>query len=108
MHEGIGKAQCIVGCWDQPQAQGMMAYSRGGGCGPQGTLPLALHNPDPPSTPSPVQQAQRRLRSSPQELERQALAKHVRAEALSSTLRLAQDEALRAKNLLLTDKMKPE
>ncbi|XP_014405926.1 PREDICTED: testis-specific serine kinase substrate [Myotis brandtii] len=42
------------------------------------------------------------------ELERQALAKHVRAEALSSTLRLAQDEALRAKNLLLTDKMKPE
>ncbi|KAG8521446.1 LOW QUALITY PROTEIN: Testis-specific serine kinase substrate [Galemys pyrenaicus] len=49
-----------------------------------------------------------RLRSSPQELERQALAKHVRAEALSSTLRLAQDEALRAKNLLLTDKMKPE
>ncbi|XP_070943604.1 testis-specific serine kinase substrate isoform X6 [Macaca nemestrina] len=56
----------------------------------------------------PVQQAQLRLRSSPQELERQALAKHVRAEALSSTLRLAQDEALRAKNLLLTDKMKPE
>ncbi|KAB1273311.1 Testis-specific serine kinase substrate [Camelus dromedarius] len=43
-----------------------------------------------------------------EELERQALAKHVRAEALSSTLRLAQDEALRAKNLLLTDKMKPE
>ncbi|XP_045056233.2 testis-specific serine kinase substrate [Desmodus rotundus] len=42
------------------------------------------------------------------ELERQALAKHVRAEALSSTLRMAQDEALRAKNLLLTDKMKPE
>nr|XP_017521160.1 testis-specific serine kinase substrate isoform X3 [Manis javanica] len=42
------------------------------------------------------------------ELERQALAKHVRAEALSSTLRLAQDEASRAKNLLLTDKMKPE
>ncbi|KAM7057627.1 testis-specific serine kinase substrate isoform 3-T3 [Molossus nigricans] len=42
------------------------------------------------------------------ELERQALAKHVRAEALSSTLRLAQDEAMRAKNLLLTDKMKPE
>uniref|UniRef100_A0A8C6QMY4 Testis-specific serine kinase substrate n=1 Tax=Nannospalax galili TaxID=1026970 RepID=A0A8C6QMY4_NANGA len=42
------------------------------------------------------------------ELERQALAKHIRAEALSSTLRLAQDEALRAKNLLLTDKMKPE
>ncbi|KAL1769249.1 testis-specific serine kinase substrate isoform X1 [Sigmodon hispidus] len=42
------------------------------------------------------------------ELERQALAKHVRAEALSSTLRLAQDEAVRAKNLLLTDKMKPE
>ncbi|XP_021566916.1 testis-specific serine kinase substrate [Carlito syrichta] len=42
------------------------------------------------------------------ELERQALAKHVRAEALSSTLRLAQDEAQRAKNLLLTDKMKPE
>uniref|UniRef100_A0A2K5IY61 Testis specific serine kinase substrate n=1 Tax=Colobus angolensis palliatus TaxID=336983 RepID=A0A2K5IY61_COLAP len=42
------------------------------------------------------------------ELERQALAKHVRAEALSSTLQLAQDEALRAKNLLLTDKMKPE
>ncbi|XP_076987202.1 testis-specific serine kinase substrate isoform X3 [Tamandua tetradactyla] len=57
---------------------------------------------------SPVQQAQPRLHSSPQELERQALAKHVRAEALSSTLRLAQDEALRAKNLLLTDKMKPE
>ncbi|XP_035141036.1 testis-specific serine kinase substrate isoform X2 [Callithrix jacchus] len=42
------------------------------------------------------------------ELERQALAKHVRAEALSSTLRLAQEEAMRAKNLLLTDKMKPE
>ncbi|XP_019513688.1 PREDICTED: testis-specific serine kinase substrate [Hipposideros armiger] len=42
------------------------------------------------------------------ELERQALAKHVRAEALSSTLRMAQDEALRAKNLLLTEKMKPE
>ncbi|XP_059941089.1 testis-specific serine kinase substrate [Mesoplodon densirostris] len=42
------------------------------------------------------------------ELERQALAKHVRAEALSSTLWLAQDEALRAKNMLLTDKMKPE
>nr|XP_019597029.1 PREDICTED: testis-specific serine kinase substrate [Rhinolophus sinicus] len=42
------------------------------------------------------------------ELERQALAKHVRAEALSSTLRLAQDKALRAKNLLLTEKMKPE
>ncbi|XP_007112508.1 testis-specific serine kinase substrate [Physeter macrocephalus] len=42
------------------------------------------------------------------ELERQVLAKHIRAEALSSTLRLAQDEALRAKNLLLTDKMKPE
>uniref|UniRef100_A0A8C5K2D3 Testis-specific serine kinase substrate n=1 Tax=Jaculus jaculus TaxID=51337 RepID=A0A8C5K2D3_JACJA len=42
------------------------------------------------------------------ELERQALAKHVRAEVLSSTLRLAQDEAVRAKNLLLTDKMKPE
>lgn len=61
-----------------------------------------------PSTPSPVQQAQPCLHSSPQELERQALAKHVRAEALSSTLRLAQDEASRAKNLLLTDKMKPE
>ncbi|KAK2509529.1 hypothetical protein MC885_018612 [Smutsia gigantea] len=61
-----------------------------------------------PSTPSRVQQAQPRLHSSPQELERQALAKHVRAEALSSTLRLAQDEALRAKNLLLTDKMRPE
>ncbi|KAM8788425.1 testis-specific serine kinase substrate isoform 2-T2 [Rhynchonycteris naso] len=42
------------------------------------------------------------------ELERQALAKHVRAEALSSTLRLAQDEALRTKNLLPMDKMKPE
>ncbi|GAB1292038.1 Serine/threonine kinase 22 substrate 1 [Apodemus speciosus] len=42
------------------------------------------------------------------ELERQALAKRVRAEALSSTLRLAQDEVVRAKNLLLTDKMKPE
>ncbi|CAH7456217.1 Tsks [Phodopus roborovskii] len=42
------------------------------------------------------------------ELERQALAKQVRAEALSSTLRLAQDEAVRVKNLLLTDKMKPE
>uniref|UniRef100_A0A2K5C874 Testis specific serine kinase substrate n=1 Tax=Aotus nancymaae TaxID=37293 RepID=A0A2K5C874_AOTNA len=61
-----------------------------------------------PSTPSLVQQAQLRLHSFPQELERQALAKHVRAEALSSTLRLAQDEAMRAKNLLLTDKMKPE
>lgn len=75
--------------------------------GPHGPLPLALRDPAP-STPSPVRQAQRRLHSSPQELERQALAKHVRAEALSSTLRLAQDEALRAKNLLLTDKMKPE
>ncbi|KAK7805491.1 hypothetical protein U0070_023094 [Myodes glareolus] len=42
------------------------------------------------------------------ELEHQALAKQVRAEALSFTLRLAQDEAVRAKNLLLTDKMKPE
>ncbi|XP_040592136.1 testis-specific serine kinase substrate isoform X5 [Mesocricetus auratus] len=42
------------------------------------------------------------------ELERQALAKQVRAEALSSTLRLAQDEAVRVKNLLLTDRMKPE
>ncbi|XP_051030215.1 LOW QUALITY PROTEIN: testis-specific serine kinase substrate-like [Phodopus roborovskii] len=42
------------------------------------------------------------------ELERQALAKQVRAEALSSTLRLAQDEAVRVKNLLLTDKMSPE
>lgn len=64
--------------------------------------------PSSPSTPSPVQQGQRRLRSSPQELEHQALAKQVRAEALSFTLRLAQDEAVRAKNLLLMDKMKPE
>ncbi|MEJ1287015.1 testis-specific serine kinase substrate [Cricetulus griseus] len=54
---------------------------------------------------SPVQQA---LQSSPQELERQALAKQVRAEALSSILRLAQDEAVQVKNLLLTDKMSPE
>ena len=96
-----------MGCWGQPQAQGMMGYSGGG--------MRALGDPAPcpprsrsPSTPSPVQQAQQHLHSSPQELERQALAKHVRAEALSSTLRLAQDEALRAKNLLLTDKMKPE
>lgn len=76
--------------------------------GPRGPCPLpsAIQLPLPP--PSPVRQAQLRLHSSPQELERQALAKHVRAEALSSTLRMAQDEALRAKNLLLTDKMKPE
>ncbi|XP_004646487.1 testis-specific serine kinase substrate isoform X3 [Octodon degus] len=57
----------------------------------------------PPACPSC-----QRLHKKILELERQALAKHVRAEALSSTLRLAQDEALRAKNLLLTDKMKPE
>lgn len=103
MRKGIRKAQKL-GSASGSRHDGILP----GGCGPQRTLPLALHDPDPPSTPSPVQQAQRRLRSSPQELERQALAKHVRAEALSSTLRLAQDEALRAKNLLLTDKMKPE
>ncbi|XP_055992716.1 testis-specific serine kinase substrate [Sorex fumeus] len=57
----------------------------------------------PPACPSC-----QRLHKKILELERQALAKHVRAEALSSTLKLAQDEALRAKNLLLTDKMKPE
>ncbi|KFO26203.1 testis-specific serine kinase substrate isoform X2 [Fukomys damarensis] len=57
----------------------------------------------PPACPSC-----QRLHKKILELERQALAKHVRAEALSSTLRLAQDEALRAKNLLLTEKMKPE
>ncbi|XP_040592033.1 LOW QUALITY PROTEIN: testis-specific serine kinase substrate-like [Mesocricetus auratus] len=42
------------------------------------------------------------------ELELQDLAKQVSAEALSSTLRLAQDEAVRVKNLLLMDRMKPE
>ncbi|EHB05667.1 Testis-specific serine kinase substrate [Heterocephalus glaber] len=60
-------------------------------------------NLTPPACPSC-----QRLHKKILELERQALAKHIRAEALSSTLRLAQDEALRAKNLLLTDKMKPE
>ena len=76
--------------------------------GPRGPCPLPSAIQLPPSTPSPVTQAQPRLHTTPQELERQALAKHVRAEGLSSTLRMAQDEALRAKNLLLTDKMKPE
>ncbi|XP_035302476.1 testis-specific serine kinase substrate isoform X3 [Cricetulus griseus] len=57
----------------------------------------------PPACPSC-----QRLHKKILELERQALAKQVRAEALSSTLRLAQDEAVRVKNLLLTDKMKPE
>lgn len=85
----------------------MMGYSGGGMRAPWDPAPCSARSSSP-STPSTVQQAQRCLHSSPQELERQALAKHVRAEALSSTLRLAQDEALRAKNLLLTDKMKPE
>lgn len=84
-----------------------MRYPGRGTWVPSGPSPCPLRSSSP-STPSPVRQAQPCLHSSPQELERQALAKHVRAEALSSTLRLAQDEALRAKNLLLTDKMKPE
>lgn len=96
-----------MGCWGQFQAQGMMGNSEGEMWAPWDPT-LCPPQSSSPSTPSPVQQAQLHLRSSPQELERQALAKHVRAEALSSTLRLAQDEALRAKNLLLTDKMKPE
>ncbi|XP_039106259.1 testis-specific serine kinase substrate isoform X3 [Hyaena hyaena] len=58
--------------------------------------------------PVPACPSCQRLHKKILELERQALAKHVRAEALSSTLRLAQEEALRTKNLLLTDKMKPE
>lgn len=104
---GIWKAQHTVGCLGQFQAQNMMGCPVGGKWAPGPHAPCPPRSSSP-STPSPVRQVQRCLHSSPQELERQALAKHVRAEALSSTLRLAQDEALRAKNLLLTDKMKPE
>ncbi|EGW06984.1 Testis-specific serine kinase substrate [Cricetulus griseus] len=57
----------------------------------------------PPACPSC-----QRLHKKILELERQALAKQVRADALSSILRLAQDEAVQVKNLLLTDKMSPE